>query len=101
MEKALEMLGDIDWSIFIQRVLWSLPLCLLVVLACVVVFKMTDKAGRRKIDYVYASTDEKENMREQQRCARKKVIVCVFWITLFLGCSLQYMADFMLLNGGL
>lgn len=99
MRWLIEYVGCIDWGIFVQRVLWSLPLAVLVVLACWVVFCLADRTGQKKIDYVYASEEQKEDMRGRACTVRKRVLVCVFWIMLLAGYVLQYLVDGMVLGG--
>lgn len=98
--KIVEYVGEIDWEIVVRRFIWSVPLAVLVVIACVIVFIMSERTGQKKIDYVYASEEEKESIREHHRILRKRVLVCVFWITIVLVYALQYVADSIVLMGG-
>lgn len=101
MRRLVEFVGNIDWNVFVQRVVWSVPLTVLVMLACVLVFRMSDSVGEKKIDYVYASEEQKDVMKKRRRLVRKRVLVCVFWFTLTFSYVLQYAVDYMVTGGGM
>lgn len=92
--------SEINWETVMTRFIWSLPLAILVVVACMIVFLMSERAGQKKIDYVYASDEQKEGMKEQHRILRKRVLICVFWVTVVLVYALQYVADSIVLVRG-
>lgn len=98
---VLNYVSEIDWGVVAKRFIWSLPLAILVVVACMIVFFMSERTGRKKIDYVYATDEQKQEMKEQHRIVRKRVLICVFWIIVVLVYALQYLADSMVLMGGI
>lgn len=101
MEQMLEYVKNIDWLRCGYRVIYSIPIALLVVLSCIAVFKLYDNVGKKKIDYVYASEEEKEMLSDQRRTARARVLVCVFWIVLVLLYVMQCLIDYTVIDGGL
>jgi len=101
MQRMLDMVAGIDWGVFIQRVLWSLPLTVLVILACVFVFRLTDNIGQRKIDYVYAPEEQKTLIRERQKVVRRRILVCVFWVVLIIEYAIQCVLDYIVTGGGM
>lgn len=101
MQQIVDGVAGIDWGVFIQRVLWSLPLAGLVMLACIVVFRLTDCVGQGKIDYVYAPKEERALIKNRQKVVRRRILVCVFWMVMIIGYVIQYVLDYMVTGGGM